>query len=491
MAREEHLQEFLRKVECFSELDESSLELLSDKTEVRAFEAGRVIFSEGDRDKHLYIVKSGRVRVLKRDEDGRPVAIDTLEPGDFGGVTSLFLDEPHSATLEALERVELWLLDRDTFQRLIETNGGMAKALLIFMSKHARKEWSILARLQAVAPEAGFRVAVFDSKSYTRQMLVERNRYDYDLDFFDHRLTLETAASAMGHQAVCIFVNDTADAPVIERLKEMNVGLIALRCAGYNNVDLAACDRFGISVARVPAYSPHSVAEHGVGLMMALNRRIYRAYNRVREGNFALDGLVGFEVHGKTVGVMGTGRIGRCAVDILLGYGCDVLAFDKMPNPELTERPGVRYVERDELLGGSDIVSLYLPLTPETRHIIDTEAIAKMRRGVMIINTGRGGLVDTQALIDGLKSGQVGSAGLDVYEEESEYFFEDYSNMVITDDMLARLMSFGNVIVTSHMAFLTHEALTNIADTTFENIKEFENGKRGRELTNGVCPKCE
>ncbi|HIJ66006.1 MAG TPA: cyclic nucleotide-binding domain-containing protein [Candidatus Hydrogenedentes bacterium] len=490
MADKNLLKELLKRVECFSELDKASLALLEEKTQLQSFDPADVIFSEGERGDRLYIVKSGEVRVFKKDERGNRVEIDALGPGDFGGATSLFLDEPRSATLEARGRVELWVLDRVTFQRLLESNSAMAKALLTFMSRHARKESTILAKLQSLDRETGLKVAVFDAKTYTQRILEARNKRDYGLTFFDHRLTFDTASSAMGYKVACVFVNDTVDAFVVERLKEMGVELIALRCAGYNNVDIAACERCGISVVRVPAYSPHSVAEHSIALMMALNRRIYRAYNRVREGNFALDGLVGFEIHGKTVGVIGTGRIGRCAVEVLLGFGCRILALDKFPNTELANRPGLQYTTLEALLRQSDIISLYVPLAPETRHLIDAKAIAEMKRGVMIINTSRGALIDTQALIDGLKSGQVGSAGLDVYEEESEYFFEDFSDAVITDDVLARLMGFGNVIVTSHMAFLTHEALVNIADTTFDNIKEYEDGKRGRELTNGVCSKC-
>jgi D-lactate dehydrogenase len=262
--------------------------------------------------------------------------------------------------------------------------------------------------------------------------------------------------------------------------------MIALRCAGFNNVDLAACERHGLSVTRVPAYSPYAVAEHAVALMMTLNRRLHRANNRVREGNFSLSGLVGFDMHAKTAGVIGTGKIGKCLIHILAGFGCRILAHDMYPDAQLVERSGVRYVPLDELLAESDVISLHAPLTRETRHMIGAEAIAKMKRGVMLINTSRGALIDTPALLEGLKSGQIGNAGLDVYEEESEYFFEDLSDRVITDDVLARLMTFNNVIVTSHQAFLTQEALNNIADITLENIREYELGKRGSALTNRV-----
>lgn len=334
------------------------------------------------------------------------------------------------------------------------------------------------------------KIAFFDTKKFTRETFTERNKYDFALTFYEHRLTPDTTASAIGFKVVCAFVNDEIDALTVARLKENGVELVAMRAAGYNNVDLEACDSAGITVVRVPAYSPASVAEHSVALMLALNRKIPRAHARVREGNFSLDGLVGFEMKGKTVGIIGTGRIGRCAIDIMLGFGCRVLAYDVRQDPSLKDKPNFSYTDLDTILHESDIISLYLPLLPETVHMIDARAIAKMKPGVMIINTSRGALLDTPALIRGLKSGHIGSAGLDVYEEESEYFFEDFSAAVITDDVLARLLTFPNVIITSHQAFLTKEALVNIADTTFENIHEYESGRRGRDLTNSVCVRC-
>jgi len=265
--------------------------------------------------------------------------------------------------------------------------------------------------------------------------------------------------------------------------------MIALRCAGYNNVDLEACEQFGISVARVPAYSPYAVAEHAVALMMALNRKTHRAHTRVRDGNFSLGGLVGFDMHGRTAGVVGTGKIGACLLSILHGFGCTLLAHSRTVKQELADQYDVRFVELDELLAESDVISLHAPLTPETHHLIDAVAIAKMKPGVMLINTARGGLIDTEALIDGLKSGRVGYAGLDVYEEEAEYFYKDLSDSVIADDTLARLTTFGNVMVTGHQGSLTDVAQANMADTTIENIREFELGKRGGALTNAVVSK--
>ena len=484
------LRELLKRVACFSTLDDVAVRLLKEKMRVVSFAPEEVVCAEGEPGDNMYIVKSGELRVMKATQAGQSVEIEVLRPGDFGGVMSLFTQEPRSATLQAKGDVELWVLDHATFQTLLEGSPALANAMLAFMTHHLRDESLIVARLRTMEKADGLRIAVFDSKSYSKAIFTECNRHAYALTFFEHRLTPDTVASAMGFDVACAFVNDTVNAAVVERLKEMGVGLIAMRCAGYNNVDLAACERCGVSVVRVPAYSPQSVAEHSIALIMALNRRTHRAHARVREGNFSLDGLVGFEVHGKTVGIVGTGRIGCCAVNILLGFGCRVLAYDKFPNKDLEKRAGVTYTDLDILLRESDIVSLYLPLLPDTHHLIDEAAIAKMKRGVMIINTSRGGLVDAQALVDGLKTGQIGSAGLDVYEEESEYFFEDFSDAVITDDVLARLMSLNNVLITSHMAFLTQEALRSIADTTFDNIKEYEEGKQGADLTNGVCTKC-
>jgi D-lactate dehydrogenase len=266
----------------------------------------------------------------------------------------------------------------------------------------------------------------------------------------------------------------------------MVVRLVAMRCAGYNNVDLTACAQLGIPVVRVPAYSPHAVAEHTVALMLSLNRKIHRAHSRVRDGNFSLDGLVGFDLYGRTVGVVGAGKIGQCVIEILKGFGCRVLVFDKYESDALKARLLFDYVGLDELFRESDIITLHAPLFPETRHVINHAAIDKMKRGVMIINTSRGALIDTSALLDGLKSGQIGYAGLDVYEEESDFFFEDYSDRVMTDDLLARLTTFNNVLVTSHQAFLTRDALENIAETTLDNIRAFVDNPDLAQLKNRV-----
>ena len=328
------------------------------------------------------------------------------------------------------------------------------------------------------------KVQLFDTHSYERESFIAANEHaGHALTFLEPRLTRDTAALAGGHDAVCAFVNDRLDAPALQVLRDVGVRLVALRSAGFNHVDLWAATALGLPVVRVPEYSPYAVAEHAVGLVLALNRKIHRAYARVREWNFSLDGLVGFDLHGKAVGLIGTGRIGRAAAHIFHGLGCRILAHDTRPDSTLVERLGVRYVELDELYRESHIISLHVPLTPSTHHMINDAALSRMRRGIMIINTGRGALIDSRALLATLKTGHVGAAGLDVYEEEEGVFFRDLSNTVLQDDVLARLLTFPNVLVTAHQAFLTREALANIASTTLANITAFE---RGEPLVNEV-----
>jgi len=320
------------------------------------------------------------------------------------------------------------------------------------------------------------KIAVFSAKPYDREFLLQANQAKgdgHELRFLDPRLSIETAALADGAEAVCGFVNDVFDRPVLEILATSGTKLVALRCAGFNNVDLVAAQEIGIAVARVPAYSPEAVAEHTVALILSLNRNIHRAYARVREGNFALNGLLGFDLKGRTVGIVGTGRIGSRVARIMRAFECRVIAFDPLHDEEFM-RIGGSYVDLDELLCQSDIVTLHCPLTPQTRHIIDAKAIGAMKPGVMIINTGRGALVETRALIRGLKSGKIGHVGLDVYEEESDLFFENLSGQIIQDDIFARLLTFPNVLITGHQAFFTREALAAIAETTIGNISQFE-----------------
>lgn len=322
------------------------------------------------------------------------------------------------------------------------------------------------------------KVAFFSTKAYDRQFFNQANeKYQHELVYFEPRLDQTTASLAAGFPAVCLFVNDQADAKTLETLAANGTKLLALRCAGFNQVDLKSAARLGIKVMRVPAYSPYSVAEHAVGLILMLNRRLYRAYNRVRDDNFALDGLLGFDLHGCTVGIIGTGKIGMVFAEIMRGFGCQLLGYDVYPNKTFETLGAARYVELPELLENSDIISLHCPLLPETYHIINAETIAQMKPGVMLINTSRGQLVDTQAVIEGIKSGQIGYLGIDVYEQEDNLFFEDLSDTVIQDDTFQLLQSFPNVVITAHQAFFTRNALTSIAETTLTNISDFEQGR--------------
>jgi D-lactate dehydrogenase len=326
------------------------------------------------------------------------------------------------------------------------------------------------------------KVAVFSSKGYDRRYLTAANTDAGELHQFTYietPLTVQSAVFAAGHDAVCAFVNDCLDVTVLTALAQSGIRLIALRCAGFNNVDLAAANRVRIEVARVPGYSPAAVAEHAVAMMLTLNRHTHRAYARVREGNFALEGLLGFDMQGRTVGVVGTGKIGTALARILKGFGCRLLATDPFPSEECRAL-GVSYVPLPTLLAESHIVTLHCPLTPDTRHLIDAAAIRQMRHGVMLINTSRGAVVETPAVIAGLKTGAIGYLGLDVYEEESDLFFENLSDQVIQDDVFARLLTFPNVLVTGHQAFFTHEALTAICATTVDNLTHFQTTGRAK-----------
>jgi len=331
------------------------------------------------------------------------------------------------------------------------------------------------------------KIAFFDTKPYDKESFTAVNRkYGFNITWFKAHLNAQTVSLSRGFDGVCAFVNDTLDQAVIHNLVENGVQVAGMRCAGYNNVDLNAA--YGrLHITRVPAYSPYAIAEHTVALMLSLNRKTYKAYHRTRDGNFSIDGLLGFDMHGKTAGVIGTGKIGKVLINILRGFGMTVLAHDPYPEEQFAKQSGMRYVSLKEIYQSCDIISLQCPLTRETERMINAEAIRQMKTGVMLINTGRGKLVDTSALIAGLKSGKIGAAGLDVYEEESEYFFEDKSMELITDDTLARLLTFPNVLLTSHQAFFTKEALHNIAAVTLENFKEFF---AGGYLKNEICYRC-
>ncbi len=322
------------------------------------------------------------------------------------------------------------------------------------------------------------KIAFFDTKPYDKEIFNEINKsFNYEIKFLKYLLSPETAIMAKGFNTVCAFVNDQLNHEVIEQLYEQGTEIIAMRCAGYNNINLKSAHN-KIKIVRVPAYSPHAIAEHAVALMLSLNRKIHRAYFRTRDANFALHGLMGFDMFGKTAGIIGTGKIGKTLAEILLGFGMKVVAYDVFEDEILKSKPNFQYVSLDILFQKSDIISLNCPLTKETEYILNVEGFAKMKQGVMIINTGRGKLIKTADLIDALKSGKVMAAGLDVYEEESKYFFEDRSDDILTDDLLARLLTFNNVIITSHQGFFTYEAMHNIAETTMNNISAYFNGEK-------------
>lgn len=321
------------------------------------------------------------------------------------------------------------------------------------------------------------KIAIYSTKQYDRKFLEKANQqFGYELEFFDFMLSAQTAKTAVGSQAVCIFVNDDGGREVLTELAQLGVKTLALRCAGFNNVDLDAAKALGINVVRVPAYSPEAVAEHAVGLMLSLNRRIHRAYQRTRDANFSLEGLIGFNMHQRTAGIIGTGKIGIATMRILKGFGMKLLAFDPYPNPQALEL-GAQYVDLHTLYGQSDVISLHCPLTPENHHLLNADAFSQMKDGVMIVNTSRGGLIDSQAAIDALKQQKIGALGMDVYENERDLFFVDKSNDVIQDDVFRRLSSCHNVLFTGHQAFLTEEALLSISHTTLSNIKQLAHGE--------------
>ncbi len=328
------------------------------------------------------------------------------------------------------------------------------------------------------------KIAVFSAKSYDIEYLKEANKHhDFGLDFFEAPLNPKTARLAHGFDAVCAFVNDKLNRETLSQLAEMDIRMIALRCAGFNNVDLDAAKDLDITIVRVPAYSPHAVAEHAIALILTLGRKIHRAYNRVRDANFSLERLVGFDLVGKTVGVIGTGKIGQVFSELMMGFGCKVIAYDLYPNEELKKK-GVKYKELQKLFESSDVVSLHCPLTPATHQIINKTSLKWMKKGAMLINTSRGKLINTPDVIESLRNKHLGYLGIDVYAEEEKLFFRDLSERIIDDEMIMQLMTFPNVLITAHQAFLTHEALTEIAHTTLDNIQTIADGGRSENEIN-------
>lgn len=475
----------------FQEISEDTRLHVAQSTEIRTYQAGSKISQEGVSDPYLYLLLSGHVTALKKTPSGEETVLRTLQAGEMMGLTSMFEKRERSASLLCESSVEILAVPYETIWSLVQDNKKkdsqifVAALLRVFATKIRSKNRDV-AKLRSKNPDGKPLVLFFDNKPYTERTFNETNSSEFTFHYLEARLNQETAILAAGYSTICVFVNDDLSAPVVDELAKQGVQHIALRCAGFNNVDLKACKRHGIEVSRVPAYSPYAVAEHAVALLLSLNRNIHRAYNRVRDGNFRLDGLVGFDLNQKTVGIIGTGAIGKIMGKIMRGFGCTVVTYDLHPDADFAGQNGIRYCSLEELLSISDIISLHAPLTKETYHLINEKTLSLMKSDVLIINTSRGGLIDTRALLEGLKDGKIAGAGLDVYEEEENFFFEDFSSKGVSDDVLARLLTYPNVIVTSHQAFLTREALGNISQTVVENIRAFYQGKRGDELPNRV-----
>lgn len=469
----------LSRVSPFAEAGPAARAAATAGADRRRLGAGEHLFREGDPGGFVFVVEDGTLEVRKSVPGGRQVLLRLMGAGEVGGLTSTTTGSTRSASLCARGAATVITIPADLVLDLLGQHRELLQAVVAYLSGKVRAKTTRLAALLGEGVEPGrVPVAFFDAKTYDREAFDRVAAPDLAPRYLEVRLGPATAVLAEGFRAVCAFVNDDLGAETLERLAASGVELVALRCSGVNQVDLEAAQRLGLAVTRVPAYSPHAIAEHALALVLTLNRKLHRAYNRVREGNFSLAGLVGFDLHGRTAGVVGAGAIGRRLAEILVGMGMSVLVHDPYLDRDWAAAAGVEPAQLDDLLARSDVISLHAPLTPETFHLLDRDRFARMRRGAMLVNTSRGALVDTAALVDALKSGHLGAAGLDVYEEESEYFFEDRSDRVITDDVLARLMTFPNVVVTSHQAFLTEDALATIASTTADSIRRFLRGER-------------
>lgn len=441
---------------------------------------GTVLVAHGAPQTFAMLIESGKV-LKERKDDKR-----TLENGDTSGLMHFYNQDPSSSTLTVLEDCTYLRFDSAKFREACEKDGAFNSSFVKFLTREVRKRSNVLSALELLHGSSNkIKVAFYDAKSYMRDAFEAQKADEFEYVYIQDYLTEQTSYMAGGCTIVSVFVNDVVNAHVVQDLSKLGCQLITLRCAGFDNVDLVECEKMGISVTRVPAYSPYAVAEFAIALMMECCRKIHKSHQRVSQFNFSLSGLVGFDFHGKTVGVFGTGKIGVCTINILRGFGCNVLCFDVYRSAEVAAMTGVKYVDTlEELWPQCDIITLHAPLLPSTRHCINEASIAKMKKGVMIINTSRGALVDTQALLDGLVSGHVGSAGLDVYEGEKGIFYEDKSAQVMPDSVLSRLVSAHNVVLTSHQAFLTNEALAGIASSAILSMREFTSGKRGAQLTN-------
>eukprot|EP00903_Cladosiphon_okamuranus_P019710 g18112.t1 len=472
--------------------------------------AGDVLVKEGQTMPGVYCVEAGTLDRVKSHPEDEPdkggFLVDSKEAGSVTGLLHVLQageSDPAFATIKARGDTTVWRMSREDLESELKDNPEFAIGLLRKLAEEMRGQSKVVRHLmnRGVKGEGGddgfegVKIICFDSADWVRKNFkakVDKHNESASpseqvrVDFTSDTLSASSVSTAVGYDVVCLFVNDVADGEVLKTLGRFGVGMVALRCAGFDRVDVGAAQALGLTVARVPAYSPYAVAEHAVALLMALNRKMSRASARTHHANFSLDGLVGFDVHGKTVAVVGCGRIGQCLSNILLGFGVRLLCVEPSGEiPELVER-GAEFVELEEMWPQADIVFLQVPLFPSTRHMINDDVLPKLKRGMTLINTSRGGLVDTETLLKGLRSGVIRQAGLDVYENEAPYFFKDCSDTPVQDHVLAELLGFNNVLLTGHQAFFTQEAIDGIVDTTFDNIVEWRSGNKGKAHKNSI-----
>lgn len=466
----------LRQTQWFQDLTFMHISKIAEKLEYKEWNDGDILAEEGSPRTMAFFILAGKVKRSKTVE-GEVCVIDTATPGQVLGLMHLLNEDPSYATATAIGQVKCWVLPSKAFGAILSTDTALSKAFTYTLAKRVRQFTKMVVPKQN---EEANRVVLFDSKSYWVQQFDRVNQEDnlgLEIKYIPERLSPATAVLAEGAVAAICFVNDDCGPASLRALSDVGCQMISMRCAGYDRVDLETARGLDMLVTRVPAYSPYAVAEHAITLCMSLNRRICRASNRTKEHDFKLEGLLGFDMHQKTVGVLGTGRIGQIFINICLGFGCNVVCYDKYPAKNLLEEGRVKYVSQEEVLATSDVISLHCPLLPETTHLINNETIATMKKGALIINCGRGALIDTKALIQGLTSGHLGGAGLDVYENESSFFFSDHSDEPIQDEDLALLVQFPNVILTAHQAFFTQEGVGQIAKVSLDNIKQYIEGK--------------
>uniref|UniRef100_A0A7S1IRP1 Cyclic nucleotide-binding domain-containing protein n=1 Tax=Eutreptiella gymnastica TaxID=73025 RepID=A0A7S1IRP1_9EUGL len=477
MAEEFDKVAVLRRTQYFQDMTYRHLSSLAECLVYKDFADGEILANEGEPRAKAFFIVQGEVQRTKL-VDGQKMVIDVAKTGTCLGLLHLLNEDPSFATATAVGQVKVFYLGSKEFSKVLVDEPLLSRAFTYTLAKKVRQFSKILPK-QDHSTDSKPRVVLYDSKSYWVQQFNRVNEAEnlgFEIHYVNERLSPATATLAEGAVAVICFVNDDASAASLRILADVGVQMISMRCAGYDRVDLQASRAFGLLVTRVPAYSPYAVAEHAMSLCLSLNRHLCRASQRTREYDFRLEGLLGFDMYGKTVGVLGTGRIGQIFIDICLGFGCKIIAYDKFPSKALIEAGNVQYVTQEQVLANSDVISLHAPLLPETHHMINDATIATMKQGVIIINCGRGGLIDTKALIRGLTSGHVGGAGLDVYENESEYFFADPSAHVVQDQDLSLLLQFPNVILTAHQAFFTQEGVGEIARVSLNNVKKFVEG---------------